>query len=75
MRCCKALLAISLCMLAAACGHIHPASVALEPNPPPPPDYAAVCGSLPLPLNNFITGCLPTQAAPAAQTAVVEARG
>jgi hypothetical protein len=44
----------------------------MEPNPPPPPGYKAVCGSTPLPFNAFITGCWPTTGE---QVAVVQAKG
>jgi hypothetical protein len=72
MRCCKAVLAISLCLLAAACSHSHLAGVALTPNPPPPPGYRAVCSSTALPLNAFTTSCVP---AAGERVAVVRAKG
>jgi hypothetical protein len=72
MRLCKPILAISLLLLTAACGHIHTADVAMAPNPPPPPGYRATCSSLPLPLNAFITGCAATEGE---QVAVVQAKG
>jgi hypothetical protein len=72
MRLCKPVLAISLMLLTAACGHIHPAEVAMAPNPPPPSGFRASCGSLPLPFNGFITGCAPVQGE---QVAVVQAKG
>jgi hypothetical protein len=72
MRFCKPLLAIALLLLTTACGHIHTANVAMEPNPPPPPGYRASCASLPLPLNAFITGCAPMEGE---QVAVVAAKG
>ena len=72
MRCAKAVLAISLLLLVTACGHVHPAGVALAPNPPPPPGYRAVCSSVPLPFNAFITSCTP---AAGEQVAVVQAKG
>jgi len=72
MRCAKAVLAISLLLSVAACGHVHPAGVALAPNPPPPPGYRAVCSSTPLPFNAFITSCTP---AAGERVAVVQAKG
>jgi hypothetical protein len=72
MRLCKPLLAISLLLLATACGHIHSADVAMAPNPLPPPGYRATCSSIPLPFNAFMTGCTPIEGE---QVAVVEARG
>ena len=72
MRCCKAALAMSLLALLSACGHVHPAGVAMEPNPPPPSGYRAVCSSTPLPFNAFITNCTP---AAAESAAVVQAKG
>ena len=72
MRLCKPLLAISLLLLTAACGHIHPADVAMAPNPPPPPGYRAACTSVPLPFNAFISGCTPMEGE---QVAVVQAKG
>jgi hypothetical protein len=66
MRCCKPLLAISLLLLTAACGHVHPADVAMAPNPAPPPGYRVACSSHPLPLNAFITACKPVEGAPVA---------
>ena len=72
MRFCKPILALSLLLLTAACGHIHPAGVAMAPNPAPPPGYRATCSSVPLPFNAFITGCAPTQGE---AVAVVQAKG
>jgi hypothetical protein len=72
MRFCKPLLALSLMLLTAACGHIHPADVAMAPNPEPPPGYRATCSSVPLPFNAFITGCAPAQGE---EVAVVQAKG
>ena len=72
MRCAKAVLAVSLLLPVAACGHVHPAGVALAPNPPPPPGYRAVCSSTPLPFNAFITSCTP---AAGERVAVVQAKG
>ena len=54
-----------------ACGHVHPAGVALAPNPPAPAGYRASCSSLPLPFNGFITACAPAQSE---QVAVVHAK-
>jgi hypothetical protein len=65
-------MAISLLLLTAACGHVHPADVAMAPNPPPPPGFRATCGSLPLPFNAFITACSPAQGE---EVAVVQAKG
>jgi hypothetical protein len=72
MRFCKALLAISLLLSVTACSHVHVAGVAMEPNPPPPPGYRAVCGSTPLPFNAFTTNCAP---AAGQAVAVVQAKG
>ena len=72
MRFCKALLAVSLLLGVTACSSVHTAGVAFEPNPPPPPGFRAVCGSMPLPLNAFITGCAP---AAGETVAVVRAKG
>jgi hypothetical protein len=44
----------------------------MEPNPPPPPGYRAVCGSTPLPFNAFTTNCAP---AAGQAVAVVQAKG
>jgi hypothetical protein len=66
-------LAVCLVFLSslAACGHVHPADVAMAPNPPPPPGYRASCSSLPLPFNAFITACTPAQSE---QVAIVHAK-
>ena len=72
MRCCKAVLAVSLLLLVTACAYVHPAGVALAPNPPPPPGFRAVCSSTPLPFNAFVTGCTP---AAGERVAVVRAKG
>jgi hypothetical protein len=69
----KAVLAVALVVLVAACGHIHPAGVAFEPNPPPPPGFRAVCSSVPLPFNAYMTGCAP--AGGAEEAVVVRAKG
>jgi hypothetical protein len=71
MRVCKAISAISLLLLVAACSHAHPAGVAYEPNPSPPPGYRVVCTSTPLLLNAYITNCIP---AAGEQVAVVRAK-
>jgi len=72
MRCFKAVLAMSLLAVLTACANVHAGGVALEPNPPPPPGYRAVCASTPLPLNAFITNCTPTAGE---HVAVVRAKG
>jgi Spy/CpxP family protein refolding chaperone len=72
MRCFKAALAISALVLTAACSHVHFADVAYAPNPPPPPGYKAVCSSTGLPLNAFITSCVP---AAGEQVVAVRAKG
>ena len=73
MRCCKAALAILVLFLAAACGNVHVAGVATEPNPPPPLGYRAVCSSSYWPFNAVMTSCTP--AAGAEQRVVVRAKG
>jgi hypothetical protein len=72
MRCCKAVLAISLLYLTTACSGVHSAGTAYEPNPSPPPGYRAACASTPLPFNAFVTSCTP---AAAEERVVVRAKG
>ena len=72
MRCAKGFFAISLLLVMAACSHVHPAGVAMTPNPLPPPGYRAVCASKPLPFNAFVTSCAP---AAGEQVAIVRAKG
>ena len=71
-RCTKVTLGLMSLLTLAACGHVHPAGVAMAPNPPPPPGYRASCSSLPLPFNGFITACTPAQSE---QVAIVHAKG
>jgi hypothetical protein len=72
VRCVKATVGVLSLSSLAACGHIHPADVAMEPNPPAPPGYQASCSSLSLPLNAFITSCAPDGSG---RVAVVQAKG
>jgi hypothetical protein len=71
----KAALAILLLLAGAACGHVHVAQPALHPNPAPPPGYVAVCSSMPLLFNAFISYCAPTVAPAVEDRTTVRVKG